>query len=62
MNGQRVEMGSGDVSFGGDQQTSPDAEGHKGHLSGTVGDKPAVLMIAQLNEEQWIAARPGAFS
>ncbi|PSN12645.1 cupin [filamentous cyanobacterium CCT1] len=62
MDGQRVEMGPGDVSFGGDQQTKPNAEGHKGHLSGTVGDEPAVLMIAQINDEQWIAARPGAFS
>jgi hypothetical protein len=62
MDGQRVEMGPGDVSFGGDQHTQPDDEGKKGHLSGTVGDVPAVLMIAQLNDEQWIAAKPGAFA
>jgi hypothetical protein len=44
----RVVMGPGEVSFGEDQATKPNAEGHKGHLSGTVGNKPAVLMIVQL--------------
>jgi hypothetical protein len=62
LDGQRVEMGPGDVSFGGDQQTKPNGEGHKGHLSGTLGNEPAVLMIAQLNDRKWNAARPGAFS
>ena len=32
-----------------------------GHRSGTVGDAPAFLMVVQLNEERWVAARPGAF-
>lgn len=62
MDGQRVEMGPGDVSFGGDQNTQPDVEGHQGHLSGTVGNEPAVLMITQLNDEQWSAAQPGDFA
>jgi hypothetical protein len=62
MDGQRVEMGPGDVSFGGDQNTQADDEDKKGHLSGTVGDEPAVLMITQLNDEQYIAAKPGAFA
>ena len=46
MDGRRVEMGPGEVSFGEDQGTK--AVGEKmGHLSGTVGDEPAVLMIVQ---------------
>jgi len=48
MDGQRVEMGPGDISFGEDQGTRPDTQGRRGHLSGTVGDEPAVLMIVQL--------------
>jgi hypothetical protein len=59
--GVRVEMGPGDLSFGGDQNAKPDAKGRVGHLSGTVGDAPAVVMIVQLDDEKWIAARPGAF-
>lgn len=62
MDGDRVEMGAGDVSFGADQNTKADDNGHQGHLSGTVGDEPAVLMIVQLTDEQWLAAQPGKFS
>lgn len=47
MDGQRVEMGAGELSFGEDQNTRK-VDGRKGHLSGTVGDEPAVLMIVQL--------------
>jgi hypothetical protein len=50
MDGQRVEMGPGDVSFGEDQNTKPDANGHKGHLSATVGNEPCVLMMIQLKD------------
>ena len=50
MDGQRVEMGAGEISFGEDQNTKEDAQGHKGHLSGTVGDAPAVLMIVQFDK------------
>ncbi|ARV58381.1 cupin [Nostocales cyanobacterium HT-58-2] len=50
MDGQRVEMGSGEISFGGDQGTKTDAQGHKGHLSGTVGDTPVLLMIVQFEQ------------
>jgi hypothetical protein len=46
MDGQRVEMGPGDISFGEDQNTK-EVDGKKGHLSGTVGDEPAVLMLVQ---------------
>jgi len=47
MDGQRVEMGPGEISFGEDQGTRADGQGKKGHLSGTVGDEPAVLMVVQ---------------
>ncbi|MGA7932079.1 MAG: hypothetical protein WCA35_00730 [Kovacikia sp.] len=50
MNGQRVEMGPGEISFGADQHTREDAQGRKGHLSGTVGNEPAVLIIVQFEE------------
>ena len=46
MDGQRVEMGPGELSFGEDQGTRADGD-RRGHLSGTVGDVPAVLMIVQ---------------
>ena len=62
MDGQRVEMGPGEISFGGDQKTKADHEGRKGHISGTIGDIPATLMIIQLNDAQWIAAKPGDFA
>jgi hypothetical protein len=55
-------MGAGEISFGGDQNAKPDSAGRQGHRSGTVGDAPAVLMVVQLNDERWIAARPGAFA
>ena len=61
MDGTRVEMGPGEVSFGGDQGTRPDAEGRKGHVSGTVGDAPCRLMIVQLGEN-YAGARPGDFA
>lgn len=48
MDGTRVEMGPGDLSFGNDQNTRPDARGRRGHRSGTVGDGPAVLMLVQV--------------
>jgi hypothetical protein len=47
MDGQRVEMGPGDISFGQDQGTKAD-HGRQGHLSGTIGSEPAVLMLVQL--------------
>ena len=48
MDGARVEMGPGEASFGNDQNSTPDAQGRRGHRSGTVGPNPAVLMIVQL--------------
>lgn len=61
MDGMRVEMGVGEVSFGGDQNTKPNQQGHFGHLSGTVGSEPAKVMIVQLNGDRWVGLRPGDF-
>jgi hypothetical protein len=55
MDGQRVEMGPGEISFGEDQNTR-EAEGRKGHLSGTVGDEPAVLMVVQFEAPPTVAS------
>lgn len=46
MDGQRTEMGAGEISLGADQNTRA-VNGKKGHLSGTVGTEPAVLMLVQ---------------
>jgi hypothetical protein len=62
MDGKRVEMGPGDISFGGDQNTKEDKNGRKGHLSGTIGQEPAVLMIVQLKDTKWKGAKPGDFA
>jgi hypothetical protein len=49
MDGSCAEMGTGEISFGGDQNCR-EVEGKRGHLSGTVGDMPAVLMLVQFDE------------
>lgn len=59
MDGMRVEMGPGEVSFGADQNTTADAQGRMGHVSGCVGDEPAKLMVIQLKDDGYLAARPG---
>jgi hypothetical protein len=46
MDGTRVEMGPGEISFGGDQNCH-ETDGKRGHRSGTIGDVPAVLMVIQ---------------
>jgi hypothetical protein len=48
--GKRVEMGPGEASFGHDQQTKLDAQGRRGHRSGTVGNEPSVTMMVQLEQ------------
>ena len=48
--GKRVEMGAGEISLGDDQHSRVDAQGRRGHRSGTVGGEPAKLMIVQLAE------------
>lgn len=58
--GARAEMGPGDVAFGGDQDAKVDAGGRVGHRSGTIGNEPCSLMIAQI-DPKWAGARPGAF-
>lgn len=58
MDGMRVEMGVGELSFGGDQNTKADKDGNKGHISGTVGNQPVKLMIIQLKDEKWIVGKP----
>ena len=59
MDGMCVEMGPGEVSFGADQKTLEDADGRKGHVSGCVGDEPAKLMVIQLKDDKYLAAKPG---
>lgn len=49
MDGTRREFGPGDLSFGEDQNCMQDAEGRKGHRSGTIGDEHAVLMTVRLH-------------
>jgi hypothetical protein len=49
MDGRRVEMGPGEISFGGDQHCR-EVDGKYGHRSGTIGDIPAVLMVIQFEE------------
>jgi hypothetical protein len=54
-------MGPGEISFGEDQDCAATADGRKGHLSGTVGDQPAVLMVVQF-EGKRDAKTPCRFS
>jgi hypothetical protein len=51
MDGHRVEMGPGDASLSVDLGSKPNAEGHLGHLSGTLGDAPVRLMFVQLDHK-----------
>ena len=59
MDGTRAEMGPGEIAFGGDQNCR-EVAGKRGHLSGTVGEAPAVLMIVQL-EDGTAPSSPCAF-
>jgi hypothetical protein len=61
MDGTRVEMGPGEVSFGGDQTTRKDSQGRFGHRSGTVGDELLSLMAFELEGDAWLNVRPGHF-
>jgi hypothetical protein len=49
MDGTRISFGPGEISLGEDQNCIADAQGRKGHRSGTIGDAPAVLMTVQLH-------------
>jgi hypothetical protein len=44
--GPRVEMGPGDLHWGGDQNTL-EIGGGRGHRSGQIGDLPCLLMMIQ---------------
>jgi hypothetical protein len=59
MDGTRVELGAGEISFGGDQHCH-EVAGRRGHLSGTLGDVPAVLMVIQFDDAS-APASPCAF-
>ncbi|MGD9769902.1 MAG: cupin domain-containing protein [Pseudolabrys sp.] len=59
--GTRVEMGPGDLAFGGDQDAKSDGDDRVGHRSGTTGSEPCALMIVQLDPEIWTGAKPGDF-
>src|SRR5277367_3708798 len=61
MDGKRVEMGPGEVSFGGDQNTKADAQGRRGHRSGTVGNQPSINLIVQLEKDPG-AGQPCGFA
>lgn len=49
MDGTRVEMGAGELSFGGDQHCRA-VDGRRGHRSGTAGDQPAALLLIQYED------------
>lgn len=55
MDGQRVEMGPGEIAFGEDQ-TCREQDGKIGHASGTVGNQPAVLMLVQFETPPTVAS------
>lgn len=57
--GHRVEMRAGEVSFGADQNTKPDADGRRGHRSGSLDGEPCRMMIVQLLDERYVGAKPG---
>ncbi|AEI37458.1 hypothetical protein ZMO02_02700 [Zymomonas mobilis subsp. pomaceae] len=47
--GKRLEMGPGEISFGGDQNAQI-VNGQQGHQSGSVGNQPAKVIIIQLTQ------------
>jgi hypothetical protein len=48
MDGTRVGMDAGEISFGGDRNCR-DVDGRRGHRPGTIGDVPAMLMVVQFD-------------
>ncbi len=48
MDGTRVEMRKGEISFGADQNTKDE----KGHRSGTLDGKPCKMMIVQIKDSE----------
>jgi hypothetical protein len=49
MDDHRVEMGPGELSFGGDQDCRC-VDGRQGHRSGALDGKPAMLMLIQVEQ------------
>ncbi|UZO80849.1 hypothetical protein NBT05_18155 [Aquimarina sp. ERC-38] len=47
--GNRIEMGPGDIHFGEDLDTT-EISGNRGHKSGTVGNEPCCMMIVQFED------------
>jgi len=56
--GSRVELREGELSFGGDQNTTPDSNGNSGHRSGTLDGKPCEMMIVQLLDSKDVPRQP----
>ncbi len=50
MDGTRAEMGVGEISYGADQGCR-EHNARRGHLSGMIGDEPAVLMMVQMQAD-----------
>ena len=48
--GRRVEMRTGEISFGEDQGTRADERGNRGHRSGSLDGAPCRMMIVQVLE------------
>ena len=59
MDGQRVVVGPGEFSFGGDQNCTTDAEGRNGHISEQLGDEPCIQLAIQPKDDRWLNAKPG---
>ena len=55
MDGMRVEMGPGEISFGADQNCRL-IDSRQGHLSGAVGSEPAVIMLIQVGSDPFSSA------
>ena len=47
--GTQVTLAPGSLLLGEDLGTTPDLEGHKGHISANKGNEPLVLLISQLD-------------
>ncbi|UMM09769.1 hypothetical protein MKW11_06910 [Gluconobacter frateurii] len=50
MDGTRVELNPGDILLSEDLNATPDRAGHRGHLSGNVGDDSVALLVTQFTQ------------
>ena len=60
MDGQRVEMGPGELMMGEDQNTR-ERDGKTGHRSGTIGDAPCTMIVTGLDVTPTVD-QPGRFT